>query len=468
MSQTAGGSPRVAPHNLNAEKSVLCAMMLSQEAASEAYHILKTDDFYFEAHRMIFSAMSRLQENSQPVDFITVSEILDRENRIGAVGGYDYLSEINSFLPSAAHVADYIEIVYQRSMLRRLIAAANGILEDCYGDRPVSEVMERAEKAIFALSQARQSKNFVKIREAIDKALERVEMLSEDPNAMLGIRTGFVKLDEWLSGLKPSELVLLAARPSMGKTAFALNIAQQAARMNADATIAIFSLEMPYEDIAARMLANVGNLPLQNLRTGRLAGSEWNKLTNATGILGPCSIFIDDSSDVNVVELRSKCRRLQMEHGLNLIIIDYLQLLSGTGNSTRSEESRQQEISAITRMLKVTARELNVPILVLSQLSRAPERRADHRPQLSDLRDSGAIEQDADVVMFLYRDSYGNYAAGENGEARVNALNPNEAEVLVAKNRNGPTGTVKVIWDAESASYVNPPEDLRGFGNYEE
>lgn len=460
-----GAAPRVAPHNLNAEKSVLCAMMLSQEACAAATQQLTADDFYFEANRAIYRAMSKLLGQNQPVDFITVSEILDRENKLSSIGGFEYLSEINTFLPSAAHIAEYLRIVYERSMLRRLIAASNGILEDCYSDKPLQEIMERAEKAIFALSQARQNKGFVSIREAIDKALERVEVLSEDPDAMLGIRSGFTGLDQWLSGMKAAELILLAARPSMGKTAFALNIAQQAARMNPDTTVAIFSLEMPYEDIAARMLSNVGNLSLMNLRTGRLGGSEWGKLTNATATLGGCSIFIDDSSDVTVSELRSKCRRLQMEHGLGLIVIDYLQLLSGTGTgSSSNEESRQQEISAITRMLKITARELNVPIILLSQLSRAPERRQDHRPQLADLRDSGAIEQDADVVLFLYREAYYPQSGGD-GENKGPVQISNEAEVLVAKNRNGPTGTIKLLWDAASASYVNPPS--ADFGSVE-
>jgi len=452
MNQSIGG-PRMAPHNLNAEKSVLGAMMLSQEAAVAAVQALKGEDFYLEANRRIFEVMGKLLTQSQPIDFITVTDLLDREHRLEVAGGYAYLSEINTYVPSAAHIGEYLRIVKDRSLLRQLIAAANGIIEDCYdGGRPVPEIMERAEKAIFSISQSRQNRTFVPIRQAIDKALERVEILSEDPDAMLGIRSGFTGLDQWMSGLKAAELILLAARPSMGKSAFALNIAQQASRLNADATVAIFSLEMPYEDIAARMLSNVGNISLMNLRTGRLGGAEWGKLTNATGILGGCSIFIDDSSDVSVTEIRSKCRRLQMEHGLSLVIIDYLQLLSGTGGSSREVESRQQEVSNITRMLKITARELNVPILLLSQLSRAPERRQDHRPQLADLRDSGAIEQDADVVLFLYRAAY--YPGDPNASP---AQISNEAEVLVAKNRNGPTGTIKLLWDAASASYINPP-----------
>lgn len=451
---------RVPPNSLQAEKSVLGAMMLSQEAMAAAAEGLTGADFYYETHRRIFEGMMRLFSHAQPVDFVTLTDQMEKDGTLSALGGYDYISELNRVVPSAANVGEYIKIVAEKSMLRRLIDAAGRITEDCYtGEKPVELILADAEKAIFSITQSRQTKAFVTIQEALDVTLEKIELLHEDPDAMAGLRTGFRTLDMWTGGLRPGELILLAARPSMGKTALELNIAEQAARLNKDAVIALFSLEMPYEDLAARMLSTVGYLPLQNLRSGRLQGQEWEKLQNASTTLGNTSIYIDDSSDITIMAMRSKCRRLKLEKGLSMVMIDYLQLISSARDTSRGDGNRQQEVAEITRALKIMARELDVPIVLLSQLSRGPERRDNHRPMLSDLRDSGAIEQDADVVLFLYRDAY---YASEKKENEVATIS-NEGEIIIAKNRNGSTGTVKVEWDGANASFrdIIPSQAIR-------
>lgn len=437
---------RVPPHSLNAEKSVLGAMMLDGEAVARALERLNPTDFYFEANNRIFAAMGRLFSQGRPVDFVTLTDLLEQEGLLEAVGGYDYITQINTFVPSAAHVGEYIQIVEDRSMLRRLIHAAAKITEDCYNaSRDVSEILSDAEKAIFSISQSKHRGGFVPIHQALDELLEKVQRLAEEGETVTGVRTGFPTLDNWLTGLQPADLILLAARPGMGKSAFEINIAQQAAWYNPGATVALFSLEMPYEHIAARMLSSVGRIPLQDIRTGRI--SDFDKLWAASAKLGESSIYIDDTPGITVMEIRSKCRRLKLEKGLTLVGIDYLQLISSA--SSRAGENRQQEISEITRALKLMARELNVPVLLLSQLSRAAEKRESHRPMLSDLRESGAIEQDADIVIFLYREAY---YADEKTEVDAAQLS-NVAEVKIAKNRNGPTGTLKLMWDAPTASF---------------
>ncbi|NLG36738.1 MAG: replicative DNA helicase [Clostridiales bacterium] len=436
---------RVPPHNLNAERSVLGAMMLETEAVARAVERLHPEDFYYQNNARIFAAMAGLFGKGQPVDFVTLTDALEKEGVMEAVGGYDYISSISTFLPSAAHVGEYIKIVEDRSVLRRLIRVMAELTEDCYAaSKDVEQILQEAEKAIFGLSQSKHTRGLVSIQEAIDQVLDQIQVLSEEGSAVTGLKS-FNALDNWLAGLHPSELILVAARPSMGKTALELNIARQVALRNDGATIALFSLEMPCDQIAARMLSDVGPLPLANIRTGQI--DDFSKLWEAAAKLGRSSIYIDDTPGISVMEIRSKCRRLKLEKGLSLVGIDYLQLISGAG-SGRSE-NRQQEVSEITRALKIMARELNVPVLLLSQLSRAPERRDNHRPMLADLRESGAIEQDADVVMFLYREAY--YADEKQG---VDAAQlSNIAEVKIAKNRNGPTGTVKLTWDAATASY---------------
>lgn len=447
-------APRTPPSSQIAEKSVLGAMMLSQEALSAAAESLRADDFYYDTNARIFGGMTELFRQGQPVDFITISDKLEKNGTLDALGGYDYLVELNRFVPTAANVEEYIRIVSEKSRLRQLITATEGILQACYAqETPLAQILEQAERAIFNVTQQHQIKKFIHVREAVDEAIEQVEILHNDPDALAGIRVGFNYLDYVLGGMRRGELILIGARPSMGKTALELCMAHQAARLNRDAPIALFSLEMPARDLASRMLASVGNLPLQNLRSGRMAeGADWQKLDNAATILGKTAIYIDDTSSISVTEIRSKCRRLKLQKGLGMVMIDYLQLLT----AGRSADNRQLEVSEMTRALKIMARELDVPVVLLSQLSRAPERREDKRPLLSDLRESGAIEQDADVVMFIHREGYYTSADADTDQSA--------AEIIVAKNRNGPTVRVNVRWEPDTASYRDIPQEGQFIG----
>jgi len=445
---------RIPPHHVQAEKSVLGAMMLSEDAVSRACETLQPEDFYYEINGRIFRTMAQLYSSGQPVDFVTLTDRLEREGALDLVGGYDFIAEINGFVPSAANAEDYIVIVKDRSVLRRLIKSCASIMEDCYtSEKDVGTILSDAEKAIFTISQEKNRKGFVSIQHALDEMLARVEHLATQGEVVVGMKTAYTNLDAQLSGLQPSQLILIAARPAMGKTAFALNITERVARFNENATVAYFSLEMPYEQLVSRMASSVGMVPLQNLRTGQVKNNEWPKLQSAAEKLAETRIFIDDTSGVTVMEIWSKCRRLKLERGLSLVVIDYLQLLNSAGTS-RKNDNRQQEISEITRFLKIMARELDVPVVLLSQLSRATERRDNHRPNLADLRESGAIEQDADVVMFLYREAY---YASEKPDADTMTIS-NEAEIIISKQRNGPTGTVKLLWDGPTASFVLPPD----------
>jgi len=444
---------RVMPHNLNAEKSVLGAMMASRRALAAAIERLSDEDFYYLANRRMFSAMVNLFSSGQPVDFVTLTNMLEKTGALEDVGGYDYVLEVNTFVPTSANIAEYITIVEENSLLRRLIEAAAGILDDCYGRQgDVDEILASAEKAIFNISQKKHRKGFVSIDEALTQVVTQIYKVAHEGAGMLGLKTGYPSLDRLLSGLHPSDLILLASRPGMGKTSFALNILQYVARFNENAVAAIFELEMPYEQLVSRLLSSASNVPLQDLRSGRLDGM-WKQITMASGTLGACKIFIDDTPGVNVMEMRSKCRRLKMEQGLSLVVIDYLQLISGAGGGgRRGSESRQQEISDITRALKIMARELDVPVVLLSQLNRAVENRPDKRPRLSDLRESGAIEQDADIVMFLYRPDY-YQTSDEEASAGDAQMAPDEAQLIIAKHRNGPTDTIRLKWDAATTSY---------------
>jgi len=449
--KVAASAARIPPHSANAEKSVLGSMMISQEAVAIATQTLKPEDFYFEIHKKIFECMLKLVRAGLPVDFVTLTDQMEKEGTLDALGGYDYVTELNRFVPTVAHAEEYVSIVADKSILRRLIAACGTITQESFESQDVTQVMQHAEQLIFSISQNRERKSFVSIQEAVAEELDKVENMMANPDAVIGLRSGYNSLDAWTGGFRGSELILLAARPSMGKTAFVLGIAEQVPRFNPNATVAIFSLEMPYLDLTARMLSAISTLSLQNIRTGRLNGGDDSRRLSDAGLkLSEASIYIDDTSSITVMEIRSKCRRLKMEHGLSLVIIDYLQLIAGAGgNAAHAGESYQQEVAAMTRALKIMARELDVPVILLSQLSRGPERRDPPKPILSDLRDSGAIEQDADMVIFLYREAY--YAALKK-EAEAQALT-NEAEVIIAKNRNGPTGTVKLLWDASNATF---------------
>ncbi|SJZ90132.1 replicative DNA helicase [Garciella nitratireducens] len=432
---------RVPPQSIEAEQSVLGAMLLDKEAIAVATEILKAEDFYREAHGAIFDAIVQIYNRSQPVDLITLSEQLKNTNILEEVGGIGYISDLANTVPASSNVKYYAKIVEEKSLMRKLIQISSEVLDRTYeGTEEVNDLIEMAEKRIFNISQRRSSRGFTPINQVLLEAFDKIEQVFQNKGQITGISTGFIDIDNKISGMQKSDFILVAARPSMGKTAFALNIAQHAG-VKEKKTVAIFSLEMSQDQLIHRMLSAETHIDSQKLRNGDLAEEDWERLANGMAILSEAPIFIDDTPGIGVMEMRSKCRRLKMEHGLDLILIDYLQLMSGD----RRSESRQQEISDISRSLKALAREMDCPVVALSQLSRAPESRADHRPILSDLRESGAIEQDADVVMFLYRDEYYHPDTEEK----------NIGEVNIAKQRNGPTGIVKLVWLGQFTKFAN-------------
>lgn len=438
MSLTA---PKVPPHSVEAEQSVLGSMLLSKEAIYVALERLKSEDFYLEAHRTIFDIIAELHENREPVDLITVTETLRNRKMLESVGGVTYLTTLTEVVPTPANIAQYCKIVEEKALLRRLLEATSKILSMAYEPREdVEELLDEAERRIFAIVQKRRVDNFHHIKDVLLATFERIEQLYNSKGGITGVPTGFPDLDAMTSGLQPSDLILVAARPSMGKTAFALNIAQNAA-IRHRIPVAIFSLEMSKEQLVQRMLCAESNVDSHKLRTGRLEEDDWPRLARAMGPLSEAPIYIDDTPGITCLEIRAKARRLKAEKGLGLVVIDYLQLIAGRGQS----ENRQQEISEISRSLKALARELNVPVLALSQLSRAPDVRSDHRPVLSDLRESGSQEQDSDLVAFLYREDYYN----------PNTDRKNIAEVIIAKQRNGPTGKVELLWLSQYTKFVS-------------
>jgi len=432
---------RIPPHNMEAEQSVLGSMLLDKEAVAVAIDSLKGEDFYLDAHKEIFEAMTEIYDRGEPVDLVTVVEELRQRATLDAVGGVSYITDLSMTVPSTANIKYYVGIVEEKSILRRLIAACNDVIRESYEAREDIEIIvDHAEKKIFEITQRNTTTDFEPIKTILLDTYTKIEELSKNKGSIIGIPTGFVDFDQKTSGLHPSDFILVAARPSMGKTSFVLNIAQYAA-LHAKVPTAIFSLEMSKEQLVQRMLSSESNVELQKIRTGELTEEDWIRLVEAAGPLSQAPIYIDDTPGITVMEVRSKARRLKIEKGLGLIIIDYLQLMSGRGRA----ENRQQEISEISRSLKALARELHVPIIALSQLSRAPESRNDHRPVLSDLRESGAIEQDADLVAFLYRDEYYNPDTDKK----------NIAELIIAKQRNGPTGTVELVWLGQFTKFVN-------------
>lgn len=434
-------APKVPPHSVEAEQSVLGSMLLSKEAIYVALERLKSDDFYLEAHRTIFDIIAELHENREPVDLITVTETLRNRKMLESVGGVTYLTTLTEVVPTPANIAQYCKIVEEKALLRRLLEATSKILSMAYEAREdVEELLDEAERRIFAIVQKRRVDNFHHIKDVLLATFERIEQLYNSKGGITGVPTGFPDLDAMTSGLQPSDLILVAARPSMGKTAFALNIAQNAA-IRHRIPVAIFSLEMSKEQLVQRMLCAESNVDSHKLRTGRLEEDDWPRLARAMGPLSEAPIYIDDTPGITCLEIRAKARRLKAEKGLGLVVIDYLQLIAGRGQS----ENRQQEISEISRSLKALARELNVPVLALSQLSRAPDVRSDHRPVLSDLRESGSQEQDSDLVAFLYREDYYN----------PNTDRKNIAEVIIAKQRNGPTGKVELLWLSQYTKFVS-------------
>ncbi len=432
---------RTMPHDVDAEQSVIGAMIMDNQAIITASETVTSDDFYQKQLGILFEAMTELHDEGKPVDLITLQDRLKEKDVPPEVSSLEYVKTILDAVPTSANVKYYAGIVKEKAMLRRLIRTTEDIANTCYtGREKLDDVLEDTEKRIFDLIQNRGGGDYVPIRDVVIEALERIESASKNKGRVTGLSTGFIDLDYRTSGLQPSDLILIAARPSMGKTAFVLNLAQHIA-FKQNCTAAVFSLEMSKEQLVNRLLSLESKVDSQAIRTGNLSDNEWEQLIEGAGNIGKSNLIIDDTPGISISELRSKCRRYKLEMDLKVIIIDYLQLMSGSGRN----ESREQEISNISRSLKALARELNVPVIALSQLSRAVEKRDDKRPMLSDLRESGAIEQDADVVMFLYRDDYYN----KDSERK------NIAEVIIAKQRNGPTGTVELVWLPQYTMFAN-------------
>ena len=419
---------RIPPHSVEAEQSVLGSILLDKEAMISVSETLVPEDFYKEAHKVIYESMLKLYNSQSEIDLITLTDELRDQGYLDDIGGIAYITSLSTVVPTTSNIKYYVNIVKEKSISRQLISAANDIINLGYdGSAKVEYVLENAEKKIFDISQERATNDFQPINQVISEALSMLEKLYEEKNDVTGLTTGFRDLNKKINGLQRSDLLLIAARPAMGKTAFALNLVQNAA-LKGDASVAVFSLEMSKEQLVQRMIASQSTVELKKIKTGTLADNDWPRITDGMAILSGAKIHIDDTPGIKISELRSKCRKLKIEKGLDLVLIDYLQLMEGEGQN----ESRQQEIAKISRSLKILAKELDCPVVALSQLSRAPEQRADHRPMLSDLRESGSIEQDADIVMFLYRDEYYN----------PDTEKKNIGEVIVAKNRHGETGTV--------------------------
>ncbi len=434
---------RVMPHSIEAEQSVVGAMLMDKDAITTSSEIISGSDFYQSAYGVIFDAMVELYNEGKPVDLVTLQERLREKDVPPEVASLEFVKDLVTAALTSANVKFYAQIVADKSLLRRLIRLNEEIANTCYaGKEPLEAVLEKTERSIFELLQRRSTEDFVPIRQVVLNALERIEKASKMKGTVTGIPTGFIDLDYKLSGLQPSDLVLIAARPSMGKTAFVLNIAQYIA-FKKNKSVAVFSPEMSKEQLVNRLFSLESQVDAQAIRTGNMKDSDWEKLIEGAGIIGKSRLIIDDTPGISISELRSKCRKYKLEQGLDIVIIDYLQLM--TGSVGRSSESRQQEISEISRSLKGLARELSVPVVALSQLSRAVEQRPDKRPMLSDLRESGAIEQDADVVMFIYRDEYYN----KDSEFKK------QAEIIIAKQRNGPVGTVNLAWLGEYTKFAN-------------
>lgn len=416
-------------------------MILDKEAINTAIETIRPDDFYKEANKEIFEAILTLFNKNEPVDLITLSEELKRRGILENTGGVTYLANLSSAVATTANVKYYCKIVEEKSILRRLIRSCDDVISKSYENADeVNAIIERAEKSIFDITQGRHREGFSPLNEVLLSSFSQIEERAANQGALTGLTTGFIDLDQKLSGLQKSDLVLLAARPSMGKTAFALNIATNSA-LKANANVAVFSLEMSKEQLVQRMISATAHVDLQKIISGRLSEEEWIQVINSMGPLSQANIYIDDTAGISLMEMKAKCRRLKIEKGLDLVMIDYLQLMQLEGR----QESRQQEISSISRGLKALAKEMECPVIALSQLSRAPELKSDHRPILSDLRESGAIEQDADVVLFLYRDEYYH----EDSEKK------NIGEVIIAKHRNGPTGSLELVFKKEFTKFVN-------------
>lgn len=432
---------RILPHNLEAEQSVIGSMLMDSDAIMAASELLSGEDFYNKQYGILFDSICELNDSGSPVDLVTLQERLRMKDVPPEVSSLEFIRDILTAPITSAHIRRYAQIVSEKATLRKLIRLNEEIANTCYsGKETLDYILEDTEKRVFQLVQRKSADDYVPIRQVVMNAMDKIEFAAKNKGSVTGIPTGFLDLDYRTAGMQPSDLILIAARPSMGKTAFELNIAHYVA-FKKNLTLAIFSLEMSKEQLVNRMFSMESNVDSQKLRTGQMNDQEWERLIESAGVIGKSSLIIDDTPGITIAELRSKCRKYKLEHDLSMIIIDYLQLMSGSGKG----DSRQQEISDISRSLKALARELSVPVIALSQLSRAVEQRPDHRPMLSDLRESGAIEQDADVVMFIYRDEYYNHDSEKKGIA----------EIIIAKQRNGPIGTVELAWLPEYQRFVN-------------
>ena len=433
---------KIPPHDTEAEQAVLGSMLTDQDAVIDAIEVLKPEDFYREDNKYIYEAILNLYNKAEPIDIITVKSELISMGKFEVIGGFEYLGILPDKVPLVANAERYIKIVEEKSLLRQLIKASNELIDLGYAqNEDVEMVMDQAEKKIFNIMQGKNQKGFSVIKDVLIESFAEIEKLYNQKEPITGVPTGFADLDYKTAGLHNSDLILVAARPAMGKSAFALNIASNAA-INAKVPVAIFNLEMSKSQLVNRMLCSEAMVDSNKIRTGKIEEDDWGKLATALGPLSEAPIYIDDTAGISIAEIRAKCRKLKLEKNIGLIVIDYLQLIQGSG---KRNASREQEISEISRSLKILAKELDVPVIALSQLSRAAEQRQDHRPMLSDLRESGAIEQDADIVMFLYRDDYYN----------PDTEKKNIAEVILAKHRAGSTGTVELYWMGSYTKFAN-------------
>ncbi len=441
---------KIPPHDTEAEQAVIGSMLTDNDAVMAAVEKLTAESFYREDNRLIFEAIINLYNRSEPVDLVTVKDELTSMGSFEKVGGFAYLATLPDKVPTTANVEKYIDIVEEKAILRKLIKTANEIIELGYNPtEDVEDIMAGAEKKIFDIIQNKNQKSYTPIKDVLIESFTKLEELYNQKSKITGVPTGFVDLDDKTAGLHGSDLILIAARPAMGKTAFALNIAAHAA-IRENVPVAIFNLEMSKDQLVNRILCMEAMVDSNKVMTGKLEEDDWSKLAGVVGPISDAGIYIDDTPGISIMEIRTKCRKLKMEKDIGLIVIDYIQLIQGSGN--RKNGSREQEIAEISRSLKILAKELNVPVIALSQLSRAVEQRPDHRPMLSDLRESGSIEQDADIVMFLYRDDYYNPDTEEK----------DISEVIIAKHRAGSTGTVKLLWMGNYTKFVNL---ARGYDN---
>ena len=431
----------VPPQNLEAEQAVLGTVLLQEKSLAKVIELLEPEDFYRDAHKAIYRAMLQLFDKREPHDLITLTNLLRDQNKLDLVGGPAYLASLTDVIPFSGTLVHHATIIRQKSILRRLIQTSNEVASRCYQEQDdIDRLVDEAEQTIFEIASSKKTQGFQPMSKIVPRSFERVQLLAERKEHITGLATGFTELDHMTAGFQPSDLIIVAARPSMGKTALAMNFVQHAAVMDKK-PVAVFSLEMSMDQLALRMLCSIGRIDSQRIRTGHLKPRDWDNLVRATGYLSDAPIYIDDSAGLSVLEMRAKARRLKSEQNLGMVVIDYLQLMRGRGNT----ENRAQEISEISRSLKAMAKELEVPVIALSQLNRSLESRPDKRPKLSDLRESGAIEQDADVIIFIYRDEV--YRPAEDNPNR------NMAEIIIGKQRNGPIGTVKLTFLAQYTSF---------------